>query len=143
MTAHPQQNSQHQVTPTPASIDARVDQYVQIRDMIRDMEKKHEEAIKPYKDALEQLASVLLNHLNTTGLESARTASGTVYRSERVSATIQDVSAFWGYVEGAKAWELIDKRANKTAVTDYVKNNGTAPPGVNYAVSHIVGVRRA
>jgi hypothetical protein len=139
MTAHPQ----HQVTPTPASIDARVDQYVQIRDMIRDMEKKHEEAIKPYKDALEQLASVLLNHLNTTGLESARTASGTVYRSERVSATIQDVSAFWDHVVGSENWDLIDKRANKTAVSEYVKYYGNAPPGVNYTVSHVVGVRRA
>jgi hypothetical protein len=131
------------MTPTSTSIDARVDQYVQIRDKIRDMEKAHDEMIRPYKDALEQLGSLLLDHLNKTGLESARTASGTVYRSEKVSASVQDVSAFWGYVEGAKAWELIDKRANKTAVTDYVKNNGAAPPGVNYNVSHVVGVRRA
>jgi hypothetical protein len=136
------------MTPTPApigatSIDRRVDQYVQIRDKIRDMEKAHDELIKPYKDALEQLGSVLLDHLTKTGLESARTASGTVYRSERVSATIQDVGAFWSYVEAAKAWELIDKRANKTAVTDYVKDNGSAPPGVNFSISHIVGVRRA
>lgn len=139
--------SQHQVTPIPApagiSIEKRVDQYVQIRDQIRDMEKKHEEAIKPYKDALEQLGSVLLDHLTRTGLESARTASGTVYRTERVSASIQDVSAFWGHVVASQAWDLIDKRANKTAVTDYVSVHGTAPPGVNYAVSHVVGVRRA
>jgi len=135
--------TKHQMTSTPVSIDARVDQYVQIRDKIRDMEKAHDEAIKPYKDVLEQLGSVLLDHLTTTGLESARTASGTVYRSERVSASIQDVSAFWGYVEGTQSWDLIDKRANKTAVTDYVKNNGTPPPGVNYNVSHVVGVRRA
>jgi hypothetical protein len=131
------------MTPTSTSIDARVDQYVQIRDKIRDMEKAHDELIRPYKDALEQLGSLLLDHLNKTGLESARTASGTVYRSEKVSASVQDVSAFWGYVEGAKAWELIDKRANKTAVTDYVQANGAAPPGVNYNVSHVVGVRRA
>ena len=125
------------------SIDKRVEQYVQIRDQIRDMEKKHEEAIKPFKDVLEQLGAVLLDHLTRTGLESARTASGTVYRTERVSASIQDVSAFWGYVEGTQSWDLIDKRCNKTAVSDYVVTNGTPPPGVNYTVSHVVGVRRA
>jgi hypothetical protein len=134
---------QHQMTPPPASIDVRVDQYVQIRDKIRDLEKAHDEMIRPYKEALEQLGSVLLGHLVKTGLESARTASGTVYRSEKVSASIQDVSAFWGHVMATQDWSLIDKRANKTAVTDYVATHGTAPPGVNYSVSHVVGVRRA
>ena len=127
----------------PTSIETRVEQYVKIRDIIRDLEKKHEETIKPYKDSLEALGSVLLDHLTTTGLESARTASGTVYRTERVSASIQDVSAFWGHVVGTESWDLIDKRANKTAVSDYVSVNGTPPPGVNYNVSHVVGVRRA
>ena len=128
---------------TRATIDERVEQYVQIRDKIRELEKAHEEMIKPYKDALSGLNSILLQHLQKLGVESARTAAGTVYVTERTSASLADVTAFWDYVINTKEFDLIDKRANKTAVADYVKSNGIAPPGVNYAVTHLVGVRRA
>ena len=125
------------------SIDQRVEQYVILRDKIRELEKAHEEAIKPYKEALDGLNSLLLQHLQTMGVESARTTAGTVYRTDRSSASIADVTAFWDHVMASQDFDLIDKRANKTAVSDYVKTNGAAPPGVNYSVTHIVGVRRS
>jgi len=130
-------------TPAPKTIDQRVDQYVQIRDKIRDMEKAHDEAIKPYKDALEGLNGLLLNHLNSLGVESARTNSGTVYATRRTSASVADPNAFWDYILESKQYELIDKRANKTAVTDFVTVTGNPPPGVNFSVTQVVGVRRS
>jgi len=125
------------------TIDDRVDQYVKIRDKIREMEKTHEEIIKPYKEALEGLNSLLLQHLQTMGVESARTMSGTVYITPKTSASVADVSAFWDFIISNNAFELIDKRANKTAVSDFVREKGMAPPGVNYSVTHVVGVRRS
>jgi hypothetical protein len=127
---------------TPTSIDTRVEQYVKIRDKIKDLEKIHDDTVKPYKDALEGLNALLLQHLQELGVESARTSSGTVYRSNKTSASVADPAAFFDFVLANKTFDLLDKRANKTAVSDYVKDNGTPPPGVNYTVSQVVGVRR-
>lgn len=126
-----------------ADIAKRVGQYVAIRDKIKELEENHAIQLKPYKDTLEGLANLMLKHLNDMGIESARTDNGTVYKSARVSASIADPSAFWDYVLKNKDWDMIDKRANKTAVSDYVDTNGSAPPGVNYSVMSVVGVRRA
>lgn len=125
------------------NIEERVKQYVSIRDKIRDMEEKHKEELAPYKQVLEGLNSVLLKHLLAVGGDSVRTAAGTVYRSERASATIADAEAFMDYVIKNNEFSLLDKRANKTAVADFVKDNNRAPPGVNYSVMHVVGVRRS
>jgi hypothetical protein len=94
---------------TPTSIDTRVEQYVKIRDKIRDLEKAHDDAIKPYKDALEGLNALLLQHLQELGVESARTSSGTVYRSNKTSASVADPAAFFDFVLASKQFELLDK----------------------------------
>jgi hypothetical protein len=40
------------------------------------------------------------------------------------------------------SFELLDKRANVTAVKDYVKEHNTTPPGVNLSSITSIGVRR-
>ena len=129
-------------TPTVA-IEKRVEQYVQLRDLIKEIEQRHKEELQPYKDGLEALNGSLLKHLNAIGAESVRTNHGTVYRTNKDSATIADPKAFWDYVVTSKEFELIDKRANKTAVRDYIDDNGAPPPGGNYTQVSVVGVRRS
>lgn len=129
-------------TPT-TPIDKRVDQYIQLRDKIRDMEAKHKEQLKPYKEALDLLNAALVQHLNAIQAESVRTNYGTVYKTTKDSATISDSTAFWEHVLRTKDFDLIDKRANKTAVRDYIEDNGAPPPGVNYTQVSEVGVRRS
>ena len=124
-------------------LNKRVSQYVALRDRIKDLEAKHKEELKPFKEMLDTLNSSLLAALDEQNSESVRTESGTVYRTPRVSASIADADAFWNYVQDNKAWDLLDRRANKTAVTDYVDEHNAAPPGINYSVTHVVGVRRA
>jgi len=121
----------------------RVAQYVALRDKIREMNKAHEEAIKPYEDALFQLNSVLLQHLTAQNVESVKTEFGTVYKSRRYSASIQDVEAFWDYVVQNQAWELVDKRANANACADHATQTGNPPPGLNFSSIYTAGVRRA
>jgi hypothetical protein len=44
-------------------------------------------------------------------------------------------------VIGTEQWDLLDKKANVTAVTDYLNENGVLPPGVKYSTRFDVGVR--
>lgn len=122
--------------------DKRVEQYIQLRDIIREKEDAFEKEIKPFKDGLNMLNAVLLNHLNVINADNTGTQHGVVYKTAKASASIEDGKAFWEYVYTRGAFSLLDKRANVNAVADHMKQYGTAPPGVKYSVIQRVGVRR-
>jgi hypothetical protein len=128
-------------TPT-VDISKRVDQYVRLRDLIKEKEEAHKAEIKPFKEMLDKLNAVLLEHLNTINGESVRTETGTVYRTEKKSAALADPDAFMRYVIGNEQWDLLDRKANVTAVADFIEENNEAPPGVNFSTTYVVGVRR-
>jgi len=137
-------NAPVQTPPAPEKIDfaKRVQQFVKLRDLIADKEAAAKAELKPYKETLEQLNAVLLQHLNEVNGDSIQTPHGTVYRTAKKSASVADMTAFWTYVVSQGDWDLIDKKANVTAVADHVEKHQTPPPGVNYSVTHVVGVRR-
>lgn len=141
---------------TQATLDLnkRVDQYVRLRDKITELKKKHKEELKPFNETLMQLNGLILQLLNDAGAESVRTEKGTAYKTLDRSATLADRSAFLDFVKNSEAWELLDYKANVTAVADYIADKVEAaktdpsiipapPPGVNYNETWEVGVRRS
>ncbi len=125
------------------ALEKKVGQYIQLRDMIKEIEEKHKTELKLYKETLEQLNGSLLQDMNTIGGDSVRTGAGTVYRTAKKSASIADMAAFWTYVVATANFDLLDKRANVKAVEDHIESNKTPPPGVNFNSTFVVGVRRA
>jgi hypothetical protein len=116
---------------------------VKTRDKLKEADDAHKEKTKVARDYKERLESALLAKLNEVGGESVKTAHGTVYRTTRRSATIADSGTFREYVIHESAFDLVDWKANANAVDDFIKNEGTPPPGVNYTTAYTVGVRRA
>jgi hypothetical protein len=136
------QVTQPQPKPQP-TIDVRIQQYLKLRTLIEEQDRAHKEKMKTYRDTLEQLNSLLLNHLNTIGGDSVKTEFGTVYKTTKRSASLEDPDQFMRHVIGSEAWELLDRKANVTAVEEYVKENGVLPPGVKMSSTQVVGVRKA
>jgi hypothetical protein len=99
--------------------------------------------MKPLRETLESLNSVLLSHLNDMGGNSIATDAGTAYRTEKKSASLADSEAFMDYVIANQAFDLLDRKANVTAVEEHIKENDAPPPGVNFSSTFVVGVRRA
>jgi hypothetical protein len=131
--------------PSPPPIidmEKRVGQYVALRDKIKAIKERHSQELAPYNEALDKLGNLLLGALNTTHQDSAKTGAGTVYKTEKKSATIADQAAFRRHVIGSQAWDLIDMKANAPAVAAFIEEHQTPPPGVNYTVHIEVGVRR-
>lgn len=124
-------------------IDTRVDQYIKLRDKIKEIEARHKEELKVYKETLEKLNAVILAHLTQMGGESIRTAAGTAYVTEKKSASLADPQAFMDYVISNEAWDLMDRKANSTAVADFIAEHNAPPPGVNFSTTYVVGVRRS
>lgn len=128
---------------TKEKVEKRVKQYIATRDAIKAANEAHEERIKPLVDLQNRLTGWLQNFLEQAGAESIKTSEGTCYTTTRYTASLADPEAFMKYVIGNNAFDLLDRKANVTAVKDYVAEKGTLPPGVNMSSISTVGVRRA
>lgn len=124
-------------------VEKRVRQYIQIRDLLKEMDAKHDEAKKPYIDIHNELTGLLQNFLEQAGADSVKTPEGTCYSTTRFTASLADPEAFMAFVKTTNNYDLLDRKANVTAVKDYVSEKGTLPPGVNLSAIKTVGVRRA
>lgn len=127
----------------PVDVEKRVGQFVKLRDKKAEIEDRHKEELKPINAALEALKAELARGLDALNVGSAKTACGTVSFSSKASAALADKSAFWTYVVTTGQFDLIDYKANVTAVKEHIENNqGQAPPGVNFTTFRDIGVRR-
>jgi hypothetical protein len=125
-----------------AAVDKRVSQYIQLRDKLKAMDKEFEEKRKEYVDIQNVLSGWLMEFLEKTGGTSIKTVQGTVYLSTRYSASLADPEVFMNFVIENQLYDLLDRRANSTAVMDYVKEKGVLPPGCDLNALKSVGVRR-
>lgn len=141
-TAQMQLPLQNTETQDQADFSKSVDQFVKLRDKVKAIKDRHKTELEPYNTAMEQLNALLLSRLEHIGADSVKTGAGTVYRTERCSASIADMTAFWNFVTRTDDWNLVDRRANVSAVKDAI-DDGKIVPGVNFTRSYIAGVRRA
>lgn len=123
-------------------LDQLTSKYILLRDVISEEEAAHKQALAPKKQLLEDMAALLTQKLQALKIDSAASPMGTVYLTQKKSASIADQEAFWKFVVDNQAWDLVDKRANKVAVEDYINQFHQLPPGVNFTMVDTVGVRR-
>jgi len=123
-------------------VGKRIEQYVLLRDRIKTMNDEHDVKTKPFREMLEKLGNDLQKYLLDTNQDSAATASGTAYLTTTASASIADGAAFREFVIDQALWDMLDWKANKTAVEDYAKEHNAFPPGVNFTRMQKIGVRR-
>lgn len=117
--------------------------YVQLRDKVKELDDAHEAALKPYKDSMAQLQARMQAAMEAVSAENIKTKQGTVYLSTRYSCSLADPDLFMRYVIDNAAFDLLDRKANSTAVRDFVEEKGSLPPGVNLTAIQSLGVRRA
>jgi hypothetical protein len=127
----------------PENMDELVNQFVRLRDKIKEADDAHKAKVKPAKEYLDALTGKLMDKLNEIGGESVKTPHGTAYRTTRRSATIADGDAFRNFVIATEGFDLVDWKANANAVDDFIRSEGSPPPGVNFSTAFTVGVRRA
>ncbi|MDE2097894.1 MAG: hypothetical protein KGL39_11645 [Patescibacteria group bacterium] len=151
------------------TVDQVVEKYVTLRQIKRDLERDHDEALKPINEKLEKLEIWLLGRMNEDGVENYKTKSGTAYKANKTSCTIADGAVFKEFVfspvadaidsvlenaglKGMKQaiketlltsakWSLVDFRALKKGVEEYIEDNSQVPPGLNVTQTTTVNVR--
>ncbi len=126
-----------------ATVDKRVEQYIAVRDTIQARKQAFEEQLKPLVDIQNMLTGWMQNFLEQAGADSVKTSHGTCYSTTRYTASLADPEAFMKHVISTGSFDLLDRKANVTAVKDYVNEKGSLPPGVNMSSIKTVGVRCA
>lgn len=130
--------------PLPA-LPLNVEKYVQQFIGLRDLLDAYDEKVK--KDRLElsvlkdRVLAKLAAFMNANKLENLRTKAGTVSRKTTYTATVADAEAFMELVKAGN-YDLIERRANSTAVQAWVRDHNALPAGVNLNSVEKVGVQR-
>jgi hypothetical protein len=128
---------------TPLNLANLIDKFVALRDRKRELEQRHEEELKPFTQIMDEIASQLLTHMQQMNVDHVATPGGTAYQTTKRSASIRDKQAFKQYVVETGAFDMLDWKANATAVFKFIEdNNGSAPPGINPSSRTAVNVRR-
>lgn len=126
---------------TPADL---VEEYLRLKDAKKAAEDKIKKFVaENYSQRLEQIEAILQDTLNKLGGDSIKTPHGTAFTRTETSVTVSAQSEFSAFVIGNESWELVDFRANKTAVREFLENNdGHLPPGINMTEVKVISVRR-
>lgn len=125
------------------AVNKRIAQYVQIRDELAKKKEAYENSIKPLVEVQNLLTGWLQEFLDQAGAESVKTKHGTCYQNTRYSASLADPDAFMAFVRSTNNYDLLDRKANVTAIREFVVEKNVLPPGVNLSAIKTVGVRRA
>lgn len=123
-------------------LDELVASYIKLRDKKAQIKAEYDAKVDGIDVLMGKIEAALLKKFEETGQESARTDSGTAYKSVKTSCTVADKDTFMKYVQAQNAWELLDVRANKTAVDQFRGVNEDLPPGLNWREVIVVNVNR-
>lgn len=146
------------------TIDEVVEAYIALRQQKRDLEKAQEEALIPFNEKLDKIEAHLLGRMNQEGVDSYKTKHGTAYRSVKASVKIADsniykqfiftpvakmlseitgmpVESFLTPILESALWSLVDFRAGKKGVEEYIGDTKQVPPGLDVAQTTSVNVR--
>lgn len=120
-----------------------VEIYIELRDRRAKRKAAFENEDADDKTKQEKIEGMLLQRFNAEGIDSIKSPAGTAYTSTRTSATVADGEAFFDFCRNNDAWDLVDKRANKTAIAAYRTEHDDLPPGINWSETLVVNVRRS
>lgn len=82
------------------------------------------------KAVIARIEGILIKFLEDTKQKNAGTKYGTIHTVTRVTAAIQDITAFQGFVIENRAWSAIDWKASSTFAKDFTAEHKELPPGV-------------
>ena len=124
------------------TVDKVIKGYVMLRDKKNEMKKDQAEALRPITEKMMVLEGWLQRDLMARGVESEKSKKGTAFLSTVSSATVKDRDAFLAFVKEKEMWDLLENRAAKSVVQDYLEETNEVVPGVNYQETKVVRIRR-
>ena len=125
------------------NINDVVSKYIALRDEKAALKAEYEEKLAPVVEQMDMIEIALLAKMDEAGADSIKCADGTCYISTRTSASVADRDSFMAHVLENEEWPLLEVRASKAAVEQYIEEHGgQLPPGVDWSAVRVVNFRR-
>ncbi len=126
----------------PFDAEKRIAQLIALKDKIKEIEARQKEELRIFKETQAKLEALILEHLQKVNCDNFSTPVGTAHKLTRKSASLEDPGAFMDYVVKNAAFDLLDRKANVSAVEAFIGEHNSAPPGVKFSQMLTLGVRR-
>ncbi len=124
------------------SLVGAIEAWKSLRDDVRERERVFKESLAEDKATVDILEHDILEMLQAVKLQSIKIDGvGLAYRSKRTSAKVENAEAFFSFVLQSKRTELLEARASKKAVEEYIEMSKVPPPGVVVQVEEILCFR--
>lgn len=124
-------------------LDDIVARYVALRDKKAQLKAKYDADVAEIERGLERCEAYFLQRMQEQGLEALPTSAGTAYKSVQRSFKVADWDSFLPFVREHGLWTMLEKRAAKSAVEEYVTAHNDLPPGLDSHAKVVVNVRRS
>jgi len=121
--------------------ETAVTRYVELRKKIEEIDNEAKKKVAEVKKTMSMLETWISLQAKEDGLKTVPTAKGLAYWSTHHSCSVAEPSAFFEFVRENGAWDLLEKRASKTAVKAFIDEDGKPPPGVNFSSYRVFNVR--
>ena len=132
------------MTQTPVTYEMLAAKLVELRARKSAIQQEADSKIEVLEDAMATIRAELNRLFNEHGMESVRTAQGTVYRQLKTSYQLRDAGALFQMVKETGTVELLQRRLATQAIEEYKQaNNGELPPGVHQEQAYEIVVRKS
>jgi hypothetical protein len=127
-----------------ADMERVVRAYVNIRDARAKRKREWEAEDAKLSADQDRLGMFLLKHLNDAKVNSSSTNAGTFYKQKVVMPSASDWEAFYAWIAENNAFDFLERRIKRTAITEYMETNeNRLPPGVSTFDKYEVHVRKS
>ena len=124
-------------------LDRLVRVYVKIREKKSALATEFNKQEQEFNDRLDVIKNILLDHCESSGVESVRTNSGTFYRSVRTKFWTGDWEAMNRFMLENECVDLLEKRLHQGNMKQFLEENpDLLPPGLNCDSEYTITVRR-
>lgn len=107
------------------------------------LDAQHKAKLADLLKLMEKLEGKLDKFLTDHKVLNFKTSYGTAYIKTRWSASLVNPDDFMGYVVDSGEWNLLDRKANVTAVRAYADKHKELPPGAKLSSRRVVHVVKA
>ncbi len=124
-------------------VDDVIGAYRALRDQKDVVVARHKEELAPINDSINKCALWIQQQLQAQGLTNFKGESGIAFLQTDTSVTVKDREAFLQWISDTGNWMMLDARASKSVVQDYVEQFKAHPPGVKVTQEITVHIRKS
>lgn len=122
-------------------VDQLIAVYRKLRDRRDEAKAKFVESQKPTLLLMQSIEGELATRMKDQGTESFKCAVGTAFKKITTTVKVKDWGAFFDFVLKTKSFDMLERRAAKGAVEEYVEANESCPPGLDIEREEEVQIR--